>query len=323
MGPDANSDEKTRTRHPRWTRQETFILIQAKSVVENGGQRVRRFTTPSGFLEQLEPKWDSVSSLCRKHGVNRAPDQCRKRWSNLFGEFNKIKKWESNIKEEGESFWVMRNETRKEKKLPSYFDRDVYNVLDGKEYIAAVFPVHAKNTYEMAAEAAAAAAEQQGEDDDGDEPNVVYYNNNGPYAAVDDGLYSDSAESGPEEPDELGWSPEKRTTMKKNPRYEGTTPTPIAGTERTWVDSEFQGQPMSQEGRKRRRVSVDDSNGIINFEDQLIQALNSNTDTLKSHLGSHNINCQLDRDLRKEQTNCLLAALSELTDALGRIADKL
>ncbi|KAI3757846.1 hypothetical protein L6452_05389 [Arctium lappa] len=73
----------------------------------------------------------SVSSYCKRHGVNRGPVQFRKRWSNLAGDFKKIKEWESKIKKEVESFSLMRNDLRRERKLPGFFDREVDDILDG------------------------------------------------------------------------------------------------------------------------------------------------------------------------------------------------
>ncbi|KAJ4891563.1 Homeodomain-like superfamily protein [Raphanus sativus] len=117
-------------RLPRWTRQEILVLIQGKRVAEN---RVRRGRAAGMALGsgQMEPKWASVSSYCRRHGVNRGPVQCRKRWSNLAGDYKKIKEWESRVKEEAESYWVMRNDVRRERKLPGFFDREVYDIVDG------------------------------------------------------------------------------------------------------------------------------------------------------------------------------------------------
>lgn len=116
-------------RLPRWTRQEILVLIQGKRDAENKFRRGRTagLTFGSG---QVEPKWVSVSSYCRKHGINRGPVQCRKRWSNLAGDYKKIKEWESQIREETESFWVMRNDLRRERKLPGFFDKEVYDILD-------------------------------------------------------------------------------------------------------------------------------------------------------------------------------------------------
>lgn len=128
------------TRHPRWTRQETLVLIESKKMVENGEQ-VCRFRSASGCV-QTDPKWDMVSSLCQQRGVKRGAVQCRKRWGNLLTDFRKIKKWESGVKEvESESFWIMRNDVRKEKKLPGFFDSVVYNVLDGGVCTTVAFPL--------------------------------------------------------------------------------------------------------------------------------------------------------------------------------------
>ena len=128
----ATSDDGNRPpRLPRWTRQEILVLIQGKMVAENRVRRGRTSGSAFGSSNQIEPKWNSVSSYCKRHGVNRGPVQCRKRWSNLAGDFRKIKEWESQISEESESFWGMRNDLRREKKLPGFFDREVYDVLDG------------------------------------------------------------------------------------------------------------------------------------------------------------------------------------------------
>ena len=69
---------------------------------------------------QVEAKWDSVSSYCKIQWVNRGPIQCQRRWSNLFGDFKKIKEWESQIKEEKESFWMMCNNFKREKSLSGF-----------------------------------------------------------------------------------------------------------------------------------------------------------------------------------------------------------
>ena len=117
---DGGDDGSKAPRHPRWTRQEILVLIQGKRDAENRFRRGRSAGLAFGS-GQVEPKWASVSSYCKKHGVNRGPVQCRKRWSNLAGDYKKIKEWESQIREETESFWVMRNDLRRERKLPGFF----------------------------------------------------------------------------------------------------------------------------------------------------------------------------------------------------------
>lgn len=137
---DPNSERTKATRHPRWTRQETLVLIEAKKVVEKGRTGMCGYTSTPGSVSS-KPKWDMVSSFCKKQGVNRAAVQCRKRWSNLLSDFKKIKKWESNMKEENTSFWMMRKEERKENKLPGFFDGELYNVLDGEVCSSAAVPL--------------------------------------------------------------------------------------------------------------------------------------------------------------------------------------
>ena len=80
----------------------------------------------------VEPKWATVAAYCRRHGVGRGPVQCRKRWSNLASDYKKIKDWETRrvAEKSEESFWAMRNDRRRERKLPGFFDREVYDILD-------------------------------------------------------------------------------------------------------------------------------------------------------------------------------------------------
>lgn len=200
---DSGADDSNKVpRLPRWTRQEILVLIQGKKVAEN---RIRRGRT--GGLElgsaQVEPKWASVSSYCKRHGVNRGPVQCRKRWSNLAGDFKKIKDWESRIKEETESFWVMRNDLRREKKLPGFFDREVYDILDrgngtgngngnGDEEGGLVLALGSEVLFDSGK------------------------------TAGDDGLFSDF------EPDEAGTTPHKHFPPINDPPV--PNPTPISGT---------------------------------------------------------------------------------------------
>ena len=79
---------------------------------------------------------------------------------------------------------------------------------------------------------------------------------------------------------------------------------------------------MFEERSKRRRVS-EDGCGETNKEEQLIKVLDRNSKMLNAQLEAQNVNFQLDRDQRKDHTNSLVAALSKLTDAIVRIADKL
>lgn len=79
----------------------------------------------------------------------------------------------------------------------------------------------------------------------------------------------------------------------------------------------------SQEGRKRKRFTADGDEETTRLQDQLIEVLERNGRMLSDQLEAQNTNFQLDREQRKDQADCLVAVLSKLADALGRIADKL
>ncbi|KAL6840441.1 hypothetical protein ACP4OV_030251 [Aristida adscensionis] len=124
-----------RSRLPRWTRHETLVLVQARRAMERRG--LQQPARP-------RPKWAAVSAYCRRHGVERGPMQCRKRWGNLSWDLKKIVAWEAKAGDgdaagvgagagagasQHESFWDMRGEQRRARQLPSSFDREVYDAL--------------------------------------------------------------------------------------------------------------------------------------------------------------------------------------------------
>lgn len=224
---DAADESAKVPRLPRWTRQEILVLIQGKRVAEN---RVRRGRTAGLAFGsgQVEPKWASVSSYCKRHGVNRGPVQCRKRWSNLAGDFKKIKEWESQIREETDSFWLMRNDLRRERKLPGFFDREVYDILDGGGAAGGTNLAHgagddAAEELDLAlAPSTAAAAAAEGEEVDTD---AVF--DSGRSAGADDGLFSDFEQSVQEE---VGGSSDKEfRPAKETPVTTVQAPVPISG----------------------------------------------------------------------------------------------
>jgi hypothetical protein len=59
------------------------------------------------------------------------------------------------------------------------------------------------------------------------------------------------------------------------------------------------------------------------MQSKLIEILDRNTRMVAARLEAHNLNCQLDREQRKDQANSLVLVLGRLADAIGRIADKL
>lgn len=228
-------DDKTKTRHPRWTRQETFVLIESKKVVENRFQWSRRSTSALGS-DQIESKWDSVSSYCSQHGVNRGPVQCRKRWGNMLCDFKKIKTWESQQMNETESFWMMRNELRRERKLPSFFDKEVYYVLDGRVITTDAIPLSQitfKKQMDCIDRDEAATAEEEEEEHEYTEANL----DSSQCARAEDGLFLEWEQPGQ---DKTYWSSKKETTATGNLRKTRANPLPISSGREIVLQGELQ-----------------------------------------------------------------------------------
>ncbi|XP_052181205.1 trihelix transcription factor ASR3-like [Diospyros lotus] len=309
---EGSTDDKNRMlRHPRWSRQETLILIEGKQMAESRGLKCRRSTSVYASY-QLESKWDSISSFCKQHGVNREPVQCRKRWSNILGDFRKIKLWESQVKEVADSFWMMRNDSRRENKLPGFFDREVYDVLDGKSLAATAYPLKGVLIADTRNCCGLKPVLEEEE-----EAKAIFDSSR--HAAADNGLLSDFQQLAQEKD---GKSIEEEPRIEDNPTK--TDPKPMHVSEITGGKQKglnFQRGFTSNKGRKRQ-LSVDGCQGT-NLERQLIRALEKNSRMLNVQLEVQNMNYQLEREQWKDQNDSLVAALSKIVDALGKIADKL
>ncbi|KAL5724486.1 hypothetical protein ACHQM5_007742 [Ranunculus cassubicifolius] len=320
-GADGGEDgNKSTPRLPRWTRHEILVLIEGKRVAEN---QVRRGRTGVSN-HQTEPKWVSISSYCKRHGVNREPVQCRKRWSNLAGDFRKIKEWDAQIKEEADSFWIMRNDLRRERKLPGFFDKEIYDVLE--KVNVTVTGTELVPVKEEGGGGGVAVEEEEEE--------AVF--DSGRAAAAEDGLFSDFEQSKQEDDDMEETQPTTETTPKTT-----TIPAPLPISERRYqpLDKAFfdqgrmnrkqagSGDPEKGEGQKRRRVSSNDESGNgggdVSLQAHLVKVLESNNKMLEAQLEAQNVNSHLDRDQRKDQGDSLIAVLNKLADALGKIADKI
>ena len=127
----AGDSEKTRVgRHPRWSRNETLILIEAKRVEEAKWSKLKeeRERGIETCRSNSDSKWLSIAQFCERMGSIRSASQCRKRWCNLSADYKRIRDWES--RREKQSFWFMSNDVRKENKLPGCFDREVFDSID-------------------------------------------------------------------------------------------------------------------------------------------------------------------------------------------------
>ncbi|KAL4192154.1 hypothetical protein AMTRI_Chr06g170830 [Amborella trichopoda] len=355
-GDGSESPENKPPRLPRWTRQEILVLIQGKRVAESRVSKKRGRFDPSdsGDGSAPEPKWAAISAYCKRHGVDRGPVQCRKRWSNLAGDYKKIKEWDS-ANPEPESFWSMRNDSRRERKLPGFFDREVFDVLEGRSPSSKpisrvseeVSRVSEARVSEIKAEV------ENGGFDGGRGPRVsekgrsprILGGGEGGFAGgrsnsrvlerskgaevifdsgrpgnSDEGLFSDFEQSGREEGEEekdMGAMPESPSTPAPPPPIIAGIPSekqPAANPEKG---------SSSQAEHKRRRVSGEEEGSDSPLRDQLLQLLERNSRVLTAQLEAQNLNCQLDRNQRKDHAESLVGVLNKLADALGRIADKL
>lgn len=273
-------------RHSRWTMQDTIILIQGKLVVENHGS-IGQGINSDFRLNPFEPKWDAVSSFCRQHGVERGPVQCRKRWGNLVCDFRKVKTWELQVREEVESFWEMQRDSRRDKKLPGFFDREIYDLLDGGEIAATAYPLSAVR-----------------EDlEDGDEDG---YEEKQPES--DFGNKTLTLEGN-------GWCLESGGSAHKE-----TDPAVAAKEKHPGAGS--CGEPISRDGKKRKKISL---NGYENtsLKKLLIKVLEKNFTMMNAQLEAQFMNTELDREQKKNQDGNLVDAFTKIADALGKIADKL
>ncbi|KAG6413228.1 hypothetical protein SASPL_125936 [Salvia splendens] len=242
QGHQSPADSNKTPRHPRWSRQETLVLIE----------------------DQVEAKWDYVACHCRRNGVSRGPIQCQKRWSNLLSDFKKIRTWDSRVpQEEDESFWDMRSDFRRERKLPGFFVREVYEVLDGKDFVGAA--------YQLALVAVSPH-----------ENNV-----NGDGLDDEDGMV-DSEEV---EEEVLVTSPGKENVQANDKTY--TIPSPVPISETRYKPSytnqgtgnknkDFRREEEFQEGAKKRKRSSSDC-VKTDVDGILIKALERNNELLSAH----------------------------------------
>ncbi|KAF4390592.1 hypothetical protein F8388_006089 [Cannabis sativa] len=314
---DGGDDGSRAPRLPRWTRQEILVLIQGKRVAESKVRRIRTAGTAFGS-GQVEPKWASVSSYCRMHGVNRGPVQCRKRWSNLAGDYKKIKEWELQRKDASDSFWAMRNDLRRERKLPGFFDKEVYDILDAGSGSGI-----GQQTSLVVAPPPAEEVEKDATAEEPEENTVMFDSRRG--VTAEDGMFSDF------EQEESGRSSEKEAAATMAAAKEappaasiGIPAVPISGgaANEKLPTSNPEIGATSQEGRKRRRLAFE-GDEETSLQNQLIDVLERNGKAVASHLDAQNTHFQLDREQRKNHSDSLVAVLNKLADALVRISEKL
>ncbi|OIW17795.1 hypothetical protein TanjilG_06480 [Lupinus angustifolius] len=317
---DPKSERIKPTRYPRWTRQETLLLIEAKKMVENRDQ-LCNLTPSSILLNHTDPKWNIVSSCVQQQGVKRGPIQCRKRWGNLLTDFRKVKKYESDMKDDGESFWMMRSDKRKENKLPGFFDEVVYKVIDGDDLSGAAVPLalmkmasKPESSAEHAEKVKLLGQSKDDEDGDEDEEDETIADSEKMYWSTEKNTFEANSER------KMGFSAIKASTSKETLLRGSVNVTPTLAL--ALAPPGFQREPESEEGYKRRRLSPENDD-TTNFSNDVIKVLRRNTNIMKTYLEAQNMNHQLAMEQQKEQSDKLVAALGKITDAITKIADKL
>lgn len=287
------AEERSRVgRHPRWSRNETLILIEAKRVEEAKWSKVKeeRERGIETARANSDSKWLSVSHFCERMGVVRSAAQCRKRWCNLSADYKRIRDWQTLRGKQ--SFWLMSNDVRKENKLPGCFDHEVFDSLDKSLGINSCSA-----------------------------PEMIFDSGR---QVTDDGLFSDIEHPLVEE--NLSVSAEKEID---SPPIESLTSSQ-GHYEEKFLNEKFSmdgcEDAFDEEldvlpGRKKRkRLSVGECD---DFSRELCTLLESNSKILTAHIDSQNLNCHLDRTQRKEHAESLVLVLGKLAEALGKIADKL
>ncbi|KAK4410703.1 Trihelix transcription factor A [Sesamum angolense] len=275
-GQQPATDDRNKTlRHPRWTRQETMVLIEGKKIVEEKGRMGRRSTVFGS--DQTEPKWDAVSSYCRRHGVSRGPVQCRKRWSNLVSDFKKIKAWEVQVGREGsaKAAYQLALVTRS-------VDENAGHGIDGLE----VEDDDEMVEDEEAGDGLFSEFEQVGQEEIGRSPQKEKVQKDGQTDSIP--------------------SPVPISEMKYQPFHQAD---PNQGKKRQ-EGPHFRGASEFQEGLKRRRQSSIDHHNV-DVEDLLMKAIERNTNLLNAQLEDQKLKCQLDREQQKEQHNSIIASFQD------------
>ncbi|KAJ1270749.1 hypothetical protein BS78_06G075300 [Paspalum vaginatum] len=326
------------SRLPRWTRQEILVLIEGKRVVERSGRgRGRGRARGGGDAAGAEPtKWAAVAEYCRRHGVDRGPVQCRKRWSNLAGDYKKIREWERGCaaRKEEPSFWAMRNDARRERRLPGFFDREVYDILEGRAAggnaavvarPAAVVDVESKPEVAPSRGADGGGLFSSSEDDDDQDDDAATPSPTpAPVPAPATAAAAVPASGGQAVP----FFPETARASSLSV-HEKSTDVPRQASTEQGTSKGKQPEQIAEDSpaqcRQKRQRSDDDASGrsATDVQGQLIEILDRSSQMVAAQLEAQNINSRLDREQRKDQVSSLLGVLGKVADALYRIADKL
>uniref|UniRef100_A0ACD5WKB5 Uncharacterized protein n=1 Tax=Avena sativa TaxID=4498 RepID=A0ACD5WKB5_AVESA len=286
-----------RSRLPRWTRHETMVLIQAKRATE---QRA---------AQPVRLKWAVVSAYCRRHGVERGPMQCRKRWGNLSWDLKKIVAWEKKNdiladaaageatpeqqqqQQRGTSFWDMRGEERRARLLPSSFDREVYDAI-----------VSANNAKQLSPDSGEEMELAEGGDEADEHPPPQPIMAVPISARMYEPVPPASSQSQQECSDPVTESAKKPSSEKNSTSQQDSEATFGVGV-----------------GAAEGTATATATGATTSLGRLVAEALERGNRVLAEQLEAQRANWDADREHRR----ALLGAVNKLADAVARIADKL
>lgn len=108
----------------RWTKHETLTLVTAKQ-----NELEKSLGSTSRGIDAVDVKWVTIFRDCKEAGVERDASQCRKRWHSLYKEYRKVKEYET-MRGNSKSYWMLNSEQRREKKLASFFEQEIFDALE-------------------------------------------------------------------------------------------------------------------------------------------------------------------------------------------------
>ncbi|VAH31964.1 unnamed protein product [Triticum turgidum subsp. durum] len=227
----------------------------------------------------------------------------------------------------------MRNDARRERRLPGFFDREVYDIIEGRGSGGGGIRDSGSNAAAVLAE----VGEEEGKE-------KVVFDSGRASVAGDDGLFSSSSSSEEEDEETSTPAPAPAPVLPAAPypppSLAVAVPVPVpekkteaptqgsseqAGTAKGKQQEEIRitDEPPPPQGGQKRQRSDDAPGETADLQGKLVEILDRSSRMVAAQLEAQNINCQLDREQRKDQVSSLLGVLGKVADALYRIADKL
>lgn len=299
------SPKVKRIASPRWSKHETLVMIDAKRKHELELQKANGLKGRPQLTDFN--KWDLVSASCRAVGIDRDGKMCRKRWFNLLTEFKKIRDWCKTNRVE--DFWTMSGDERREKKLPTGFDQEVYQAMETFDNPAGLPDAFESGT---------------------------------PRGAADDGLFSeiDQDVQPVEEVQHLdnGAIPQQARPVEHGTgnglRLPPVAPKPLLLTgiaperPRNLQKRKLPSSPSiseEAEGKDPYIAMLETTSRTLQaaFTESMQAQIKMYSRTVHAQIEAQKQENELERALRKEQGEKLIGALTTLVDTLSKIAEKL